>query len=77
VGALLVGVIAVGLWVGVVVGRSTERVRRGFKDLSTARATATKGRQIAFAELRKALGVFLLTAVVFVALFLGAMHSHS
>jgi hypothetical protein len=75
VGPLMLGVVSVGLVVGLMVGRSTERARRGFKDLATAKATLSKGRQVAYGELRKAAGGVLLIAFIFVALFIGLIKS--
>jgi hypothetical protein len=73
----MVGLIAVGLFVGLTVGRSTERARRGMKDLSAAKTALTKGRQIAYGELRKAAGAVLIVGVVMIALFIGVMKSQS
>lgn len=75
--ALLVGVVSIGVVVGLMVGRITERARRGMKDLATARATATKARKVAYADTVRAAGAVLITALIFVALFLGALKSQS
>jgi hypothetical protein len=75
VGPLLVGVISVGLVVGLLVGRATERARRGLKDLATARAQVTKGRKVAYADMGRAIGVVALVAVIFVAIFIGMLNS--
>lgn len=72
-GALLVGVISVGLVVGLLVGRATERARRGLKDLATARAQVTKGRKVAYTDLGKAIRTVALVAVIFAALLIGLM----
>ncbi len=76
-GALLLGVVVVGLVVGLMIGRSTERVRRGMKDLATAKAAVTKGRQVAYGEVRKVAGAVVITAVIFAALFIGVIKSQS
>jgi hypothetical protein len=70
-----VGVISVGLVVGLLVGRTTERARRGLKDLATARAQVTKGRKVAYADLGRAIRVVALIAVIFGAIFIGLMNT--
>ena len=76
-GALLVGVVSIGVVVGLMVGRITERARRGMKDLATARATATKARKVAYADTLRAAGAVFITALIFVALFVGVLKSQS
>jgi hypothetical protein len=76
VGALLVGVISVGLVVGLMVGRITERARRGLKDLATARAQVTKGRKVAYSDMGRAIRTVALVVVIFAALFIGMMNAH-
>jgi hypothetical protein len=75
VAALLVGVISVGLVVGIMVGRTTERARRSLKDMSAARTTYVKGRKVAYSEMGRAVGVVAITALIFVALFIGMLNS--
>ncbi len=74
VGEALLGIALVALVVGLVVGRSTERARRTWKDWGTAKTTTTKARSIAFGELRKAATSVLLIGAILVALFIGAMN---
>jgi hypothetical protein len=59
------------------VGRLTERARRGMKDLATARATVTKGRKVVYADTIRAAGAVLIVALIFVALFVGVLKSQS
>lgn len=66
------GIAVVALFVGVVVGRVTERARRTYKDWGTAKTTTTKARQIAFGEMRKAAGAVLVIGGILVAIFIGA-----
>jgi hypothetical protein len=72
-GPLMLGLIAVGLAIGMAVGRTSERARRGVKDYSAGKTALTKYRQVALAEIRKAAVVILIVGVVMLALFLGAM----
>ena len=51
---LLLGIIVVGVFIGVWIGRQTERARRTYKDWGTAKTALKKGRTIAFTEMRKA-----------------------
>ncbi len=71
-GPLMIGMVAVGVIVGLALGRSTERVRRSYKDYDTARTALTKGRQIAFSEVRKTIVTLLLVGAFIVALIIGA-----
>ncbi len=66
---LMVGVIVVGLIAGIVVGRSTERARRSYKDWGTARTALKKGRTILFTEVRRAIVSGLLIAAVLIGVF--------
>ena len=70
----MVGLLAVGLFVGVMVGRSSERARRGFKDYGTAKTAVKTGRKNAMIAGRKAAVVIAVAAVVMAALFMGAMN---
>jgi hypothetical protein len=66
---LMLGMVVVGLVIGVVLGRNTERARRTYKDWDTAKVALRKGRSIALGEIRKAAVTILLIAAVLVGLF--------
>jgi len=66
---LMLGMVAVGLVVGVILGRNTERARRTYKDWDAARVALKKGRSIALGEIRKAAVTILIIAAVLVGLF--------
>jgi hypothetical protein len=70
---LMLGLIAVAVFIGVVVGRSTERARRTYKDWETAKVALKKGRSIALSEIRKAVITMLVIGGLLLALFIGAM----
>ena len=70
---MMLGLIAVAVFVGIVVGRNTERARRGYKDWDTAKVALKKGRNIALAELRKAVITVLVIGGLLLAIFIGAM----
>jgi hypothetical protein len=74
VGEALFGIAVVALFVGLLLGRSTERARRTWKDWGTAKTTTTKARSIAFGELRKAAGTIIIVGALIVAVFIGAMN---
>ncbi len=68
---MLLGVVLVGLGAGVMVGRSTERARRSYKDYGAAKVAVPKGRQVAFADLRRALMWGAVVVATMLTLFLG------
>ena len=70
---LLLGVVAVAVFVGVVLGRNTERARRTYKDWDTAKVALKKGRSIALAEIRKAIITVLVIGGLLLAVFIAAM----
>jgi hypothetical protein len=70
---LMLGVIAVAVFVGVLVGRNTERARRTYKDWDAAKVALKKGRGIALAEIRKAIITVLVIGGLLLAIFIGAM----
>ena len=70
---LMLGLVAVAVFVGIVVGRNTERARRTYKDWDTAKVALKKGRSIALGELRKAVVTILVIGGLLLALFIGAM----
>ena len=50
----MIGLIAVGIFAGVMLGRSTERARRSYRDQATSKVTFQKYRKTAVVEARKA-----------------------
>jgi hypothetical protein len=60
----LLGVIAVGVLAGLVVGRHTERIRRNYKDLGTAKAAVPKARSIYTGSIRSGTGRILAWAAL-------------
>jgi len=68
------GAAVVALFVGVVIGRATERARRSYKDYGVAKGTVTTSRKVAFGAARKAAGALLLITAILVALFIGAIN---
>jgi hypothetical protein len=70
---LMLGLIAVAVFVGIVVGRNTERARRTYKDWDAAKVALKKGRGIALGEIRKAVVTVLVIAGLLLAVFIGAM----
>jgi len=69
----MLGMVVVGLVAGIIVGRSSERARRSYKDWGTAKTALKKGRGIAISELRKAVFAGLIIAAVLIGLFTLAM----
>lgn len=66
---ILLGLLAVGIFVGVVVGRQSERVRRAYKDWGTAKTALTKSKGIAMTELRRIASVGLIIVVILLIIF--------
>jgi hypothetical protein len=66
---LMLGIVVVGLVAGVIVGRHTERARRGFKDWGTAKTATTKAKTTFFNDLKRAL----VTVSVIVTVVVGLM----
>jgi hypothetical protein len=64
VGELMLGIIAVGLIAGIVVGRNTERARRSFKDWGTAKAAVPKYKTTFMTEMKRAIVTVLALAAV-------------
>jgi hypothetical protein len=71
----VIGLIAVGAVVGLVIGRQTERARRTMKDYTAARAAVPKGRQIALTELGRAVRFIGIGAVAALVIFVAAWKS--
>jgi len=66
---ILLGLVAVGMAVGVAVGRQSERVRRAYKDWGTAKTALTKSKGIAMTELRRIVAVGLTIVVILLIIF--------
>jgi ABC-type Fe3+ transport system permease subunit len=73
----MIGLIAVGLVAGIILGRNTERARRSYKDLGAGRTAFQKYRKTALAEGRKAAITVLVVGVLLIALFVGALSTVS
>lgn len=71
---LLLGGIVVGLIAGIVVGRTSERARRNYKDFTVAKAAVPKGRTVAYGDVRRAALAILVAGGLMVAIFLGVMN---
>jgi hypothetical protein len=71
---MLLGFVAIGVLAGVVLGRTTERARRNYKDYGTAKAAVPKGRNLAMAEMRRAAFTIIIVGGLLVALFIGAVN---
>jgi hypothetical protein len=63
---MVVGVIAVGLFLGIVLGRNTERARRSLKDVGTAKANLAKTQATFKTELGRAVVSGLIIAAIVV-----------
>ena len=70
----VLGVAVVALFVGVAIGRASERARRSYKDYGVAKGAVTTSRKVAFDSVRKAAGGLLLIAAILIAIFIGAMN---
>jgi hypothetical protein len=73
----MIGLIAVGIFAGVVLGRSTERARRSYRDQATSKVTFQKYRKTAVVEARKAVFTVLLIGGILVVVFIGLIRSNS
>ena len=69
----MIGLMAVGIFAGVVLGRNTERARRSYRDQATSKVTFQKYRKTAAAEARKAAITVMVIAGVLIALFVGVI----
>ena len=70
----MIGIIAVGVAAGVILGRNTERARRSYRDMGSGRTTYQKYRKTMFTEMRRAAITVLVIGVVLVAIFIGALN---
>ena len=71
---LMLGIVVVGVVLGIMVGRVTERARRNFKDYGVAKSAVPKGRSLAFAEVRRAAFTILVVGGVMTAIFIGVIN---
>jgi hypothetical protein len=75
---LLLGLLAVGLWMGVWVGRATERAERSKRDRKTAETTYTKAKRTAVTQNWRLAGIlagaFALLSAIFIAVVKAAPH---
>ncbi len=70
---MMLGMVVIGVVVGVLLGRNTERARRTYKDWDAAKTALKKGRSIALGEMGKAAVTILIIAAVLIGLFRLAM----
>jgi hypothetical protein len=71
---VMLGSAVVALIIGWAVGRRHERMGRSRRDFVTARTTMEKAGKIAAAEFRRAIGAFLVVAMLLLALFIAAVN---
>jgi hypothetical protein len=69
----MIGLMAVGIFAGVVLGRNTERARRSYRDQATGKAAFERYRKTALAEARRAALTVVIVGGILVALFLGVI----
>ena len=74
---MMLGIVAVGLIAGVVLGHHTERARRAYKDWGTAKAALPKGRATAVTEIWRALVTGVIITVVVIAVVTFALSNGS
>ena len=70
----MIGMLAVGLVAGVVLGRTTERARRSYKDYGVGKTAMEKYRKVAFGEVRRAAVTSVVVGGLLIAIFIGAMN---
>jgi uncharacterized membrane protein len=71
---MMLGMVVVGVFAGVLLGRNTERFRRTRVDWVAAKGAVKKGRSVAMAEMRKTALTVLIVGAVLVAIFIGMMN---
>jgi hypothetical protein len=69
----MIGILAVGIFAGVLLGRNTERARRSYRNQVSGKTTYQNYRKTALADARKAAGTVVLFALIMIALLLGVM----
>jgi hypothetical protein len=73
----MLGIVVVGLVIGVVLGRNTERARRSVKDWGTGKTALKKYRTVMLTEVRRALITGVIIAVVLIAVVTFALGTES
>jgi hypothetical protein len=71
---MMLGMVVVGVFAGVLIGRNTERFRRTRVDWVAAKTAVKKGRGIAMAEMRKTALTVLVVGGLLVGIFVGMMN---
>ena len=66
---LMLGIVVVGLAGGLVMGRTTERARRAYRDWGAAKTARKKGKTTAMGEIRRAM----ITGIVIAAVVVGVL----
>ena len=70
---MMLGMVVVGVFAGVLIGRNTERYRRTRVDWVTAKVAVKKGRGIAMAQMRKTALTVLVVGGLLLGLFIGLL----
>ena len=73
----MIGIIAVGVAAGIILGRNTERARRSYRDMGSGRTTYQKYRKTALAEARRAAVTVVIVAVVLLTIFFALINFNS
>jgi hypothetical protein len=73
---VLLGVVVIVLLLGILVGRTTERARRGVKDWNVAKKAVPTGRSAAIALVRRAAVTTIVVGALMLALFAGVVNLH-
>ena len=73
---VMIGMITVGLVLGILVGRNTERSRRSFQDRNASKATYDKYRKAVWTETPRAVITVLVIGALLAAIFFGALSLH-
>jgi hypothetical protein len=71
---MMLGMVVVGVFAGVLIGRNAERFRRTRVDWVTAKAAVKKGRSVALAEMRKTALTVLIVGAVLLSIFIGMIN---
>lgn len=71
---VMLGMVVVGVFAGVLIGRNTERFRRTRVDWVAAKAAVKKGRGVALAEMRKTALTVLIVGAVLLSIFIGMIN---
>ena len=74
---MMLGMVVVGVFAGVVVGRNAEKFRRTRTDWVAAKTAVKKGRGAAMAQMRKTALTILIVGVALAGLFVGMINASS